>query len=69
MLASFFYELFFCAQDIKWSLEKYWWAMGYPYSAVCSYSKGKPLFEMCWFYMSTAQIALDPPPSLSNGQT
>ena len=27
--------------------------------------KGKPLFEMCWFYMGIAQIALDPPP-LSN---
>ena len=45
MLASFFYELFFCAQDIKWSLEKYWWAMGYPYSAVCSYSKGSPFLK------------------------
>ena len=22
---------------------------------------GKPLFEMCWFYMGIAQIALDPP--------
>ena len=21
---------------------------------------GKPLFEMCWFYMGIAQIALDP---------
>ena len=31
--------------------------------------KGKPLFEMCWFYMGIAQIALDPrPPPLSNGQ-
>ena len=28
----------------------------------------KPLFEMCWFYMGIAQIALDTPP-LSNGQT
>ena len=45
MLASFFYELFFCAQDIKWSLERYWWAMGYPYSAVCSYSKGSPFLK------------------------
>ena len=25
---------------------------------------GKPLFEMCWFYMGIAQIALDPPPSV-----
>ena len=23
---------------------------------------GKPLFEMCWFYMGIAQIALEPPP-------
>ena len=30
---------------------------------------GKPLFEMCWFYMGIAQIALDPAPPLSNGQT
>ena len=31
---------------------------------------GKPLFEMCWFYMGIAQLALDPPlPPLSNGQT
>ena len=27
---------------------------------------GKPLFQMCWFYMGIAQIALDP--SLSNRQ-
>ena len=26
--------------------------------------KGKPLFEMCWFYMGIAQIALDPPLSV-----
>ena len=26
--------------------------------------KGKPLFEMCWFYMGIAQIALDHPPSV-----
>ena len=29
----------------------------------------KPLFEMCWFYVGIAQIALDPPSPLSNGQT
>ena len=23
--------------------------------------QGKPLFEMCWFYMGIAQIALEPP--------
>ena len=27
---------------------------------------GKPLFEMCCFYMGIVQIALDPPPPLSN---
>ena len=26
--------------------------------------KGKPLFEMCWFYMGIAQIALGPSPSV-----
>ena len=30
---------------------------------------GKPLFEMCWFFMGIAQIVLDSPPPLSNGQT
>ena len=25
---------------------------------------GKPLFEICWFYMGIAQIALDPPSPL-----
>ena len=25
---------------------------------------GKPLLEMCWFYMGIAQIALDPSPSV-----
>ena len=29
---------------------------------------GKPLFEMCWFYIGIAQIDLDPPFLLSNGQ-
>ena len=29
--------------------------------------KGKPLFEMCWFYMGIAQIALDPPPPFQTG--
>ena len=27
-------------------------------------TKGSPLFEMCWFYMGIAQIALDPRPSI-----
>ena len=26
-----------------------------------AFSIGKPLFEMCWFYMGIAQIALDRP--------
>ena len=30
---------------------------------------GKPLFEMCWYYVGIAQVALDPSPPLSNGQT
>ena len=25
---------------------------------------GKPLFEMCWFYVGLTQIALDTPPSV-----
>ena len=29
-----------------------------------SHKEGKPLFEMCWFYMGIAQIALDLPPSV-----
>ena len=29
----------------------------------------KPPFEMCWFYMGSAQIALDLLPPLSNGKT
>ena len=33
------------------------------------HGEGKPLFEMCWFHMGIAQIALDQPPTpLSNGQ-
>ena len=28
----------------------------------------KPLFEMCWFYMSIAQIALEPPPLCQKGK-
>ena len=27
---------------------------------------GKPLFEMCWYYVGIAQVALDPSPPLSN---
>ena len=29
---------------------------------------GKPLFEMCWFYMGIAQIALGPPPLCRTGK-
>ena len=29
---------------------------------------GKPLFEMCWFYMGNAQIALDPPALCETGK-
>ena len=29
---------------------------------------GKPLFQMCWFYMGIAQIALDPPPLCQMGK-
>ena len=28
---------------------------------ICQARLGKPLFEMCWFYMGIAQIALEPP--------
>ena len=28
----------------------------------CKLSLGKPLLEVCWFYMVIAQIALEPPP-------
>ena len=38
----------------------------HPLFVFCRCVLGKPLFEMCWFYMGIAQIALDPPP-LSNG--
>ena len=30
----------------------------------CKLSLGKPLLEVCWFYMVIAQIALEPPPPL-----
>ena len=29
---------------------------------------GKPLSEMCWFYLGVAQIALDPPPLCQTGK-
>ena len=29
---------------------------------------GKALFEMCWFYMGIAQIALDPPTLCETGK-
>ena len=41
----------------------------HPLFVFCRCVLGKPLFEMCWFYMGIAQIALDPPPPLSNRQT
>ena len=34
----------------------------HPLFVFCRCVLGKPLFEMCWFYMGIAQIALDPPP-------
>ena len=36
----------------------------HPLFVFCRCVLGKPLFEMCWFYMGIAQIALDPPPSV-----
>ena len=58
-------------EGLSRSLSKYtldFWFTFWYVKCVCRFALRKPLFEIWWFYMGIAQIALDPPP-LSNRQT
>ena len=52
-------------EGLSRSLSKYtldFWFTFWYVKCVCRFALRKPLFEIWWFYMGIAQIALDPPP-------
>ena len=49
-----------CSVKMNYQYHTKWYHLSHCYKA--AFSLGKPLFEMCWFHMGTAQRALDPPP-------
>ena len=58
-------------EGLSRSLSKYtldFWFTFWYVKCVCRFALRKPLFEIWWFYMGIAQIALDPPPSVKHGK-